>query len=171
MDLSKLKNLSPILDKAVDLSVFKPDEDQRRAKSNFWSFFASGDILPPADISKSVALRYGGDRRVSSWWDLEGFQDWFSNKDEFRQRIEFLADLALDELQLLIRDRQTNGSAKVAAIKLIMEAGKKVSNKGESEKYLDDLVTKMNKQELEKFIRTRTAKLISPTSDDDESPE
>jgi hypothetical protein len=158
LDLSKISNISPVIDKAIDLSVFRPSEDQRRAKSNFWSFFMSGDTLPPDVISLSIAAKYGCDRRMSDWWEEEGFQDWFGNKDEFRQRIELLADLALDELQKIIRDPASGGSARVSAIKLIMEASGKISKKADSPS--EDPLDNMSREELQKFIKTRTARLI-----------
>jgi hypothetical protein len=170
MDLSKIKGLAPVVDRAVDVVVFQPDEPQRRAKSNFWAHFATTDTLPPDHVSLATALKFGGDRRISQWWDLPGFQDWFSNKDEFRQRVEFLADLALDELYGIIKDKEFNGSAKVAAIKMLMEMGKKLSSKSaDKDQYLDEKVSQMSKEELEKFIRSRTAKLLQPEQDKDNS--
>ena len=161
MDLSKLRKLTSVIEKQIDLSVFRANEDQRRAKSNFWSFFMSGDALPPQNIDFATAARYGCDRRMSDWWDLEGFQDWFQNKDEFRQRVEFISDLALDELQLLIRDKMTNASAKVAAIKMVMELGSKLASKS-NDKVLDEDLNNMSKQDLEKFIQDRVAILPVP---------
>ena len=161
MDLTRIRNQ---LGKATDVVSFSPTEPQRRAKSNFWSFFASGEALPPTSVDLATAVKYAGDKRVSEWWALEGFADWFSNKDEFRQRVEFLADLALDELYHLIRDPETQATAKVAAIRMIMDVGKKVSQKASTEEtVVGEKITKMNKEELEAYIRDKMDKLLVET--------
>jgi len=161
MDLTRLRNQ---LGKAADVVSFSPTEAQRRAKSNFWSFFASGEAFPPTSVDLATAVKYAGDKRVSEWWALEGFADWFSNKDEFRQRVEFLADLALDELYHLIRDPETQATAKVAAIRMIMDVGKKVSQKASTEEtVVGEKITKMNKEELEAYIRDKMDKLLVET--------
>lgn len=161
MDLTRIRNQ---LGKATDVVSFSPTEPQRRAKSNFWSFFASGEALPPNNVDLATAVKYAGDKRVSEWWALEGFADWFSNKDEFRQRVEFLADLALDELYHLIRDPETQATAKVAAIRMIMDVGKKVSQKASTEEtVVGEKITKMNKEELEAYIRDKMDKLLVET--------
>lgn len=157
MDLTRLKNQ---LGKAADVVSFSPNEAQRRAKSNFWSFFASGEALPPTQVDLAIATKYAGDRRISEWWQLEGFADWFANKDEFRQRVEFLADLALDELYRLIKNSDTQATAKVAAIRMIMDVGKKISQKAPSEEsQVGEKIASMDKKELEEYIKSRLSKL------------
>lgn len=164
MDLTKLRNQ---LGKAADVVSFSPTEAQRRAKSNFWSFFASGEALPPTQVDLATATKYAGDKRVSEWWSLEGFADWFANRDEFRQRVEFLADLALDELYKLIKDSETQATAKVAAIRMIMDVGKKISQKAPTEEsVVGEKIASMDKKELEEYIKSRLSKLsIEPENE------
>lgn len=167
MDLTKLRNP---LEKATDVVSFSPSEAQRRAKSNFWSFFASGEALPPTQIDLSIASKYAGDKRIAEWWTLEGFTDWFSNKDEFRQRVEFLADLALDELYQLLRNPNTQATAKVAAIRMIMDVGKKISQKAPTEdSVMGEKIASMDKKQLEDYIKSRLSKLS--LTDIDEQPQ
>jgi hypothetical protein len=168
VDLTRLRNQ---LGKAVDVVSFTPTEVQRRAKSNFWSFFASGEALPPTQVDLAIATKYAGDKRITEWWQLEGFPEWFANRDEFRQRVEFLADLALDELYHLIRDPETQATAKVAAIRMIMDVGKKLSQKSPNE---DDSVAgkiaEMNQKQLEEYIKSRLTKLSLTDNEDQPQP-
>lgn len=168
MDLTKIRNQ---LGKATDVVSFSPTEAQRRAKSNFWSFFASGEALPPTNVDLTIATKYAGDRRVAEWWQLEGFADWFANRDEFRQRVEFLADLALDELYHLIRDPDTQATAKVAAIRMIMDVGKKLAQKTPNEdESIAGKISEMNQKQLEEYIKSRLIKLSLENDDNQPQP-
>jgi hypothetical protein len=164
MDLDRIKQA---LAKSNDVMEFSPSEAHRRAKSNFWSYFAAGESLPPTSVDVLLATKYAGDRRVSEWWYLDGFQAWFSNKDEFRQRVEFLADLALDELYLLIKSPNTAAPAKVAAIRMIMDVGQKLAAKGPKEETAENKIGRMSKEELESFIRAGVSKLLPDDSEED----
>lgn len=153
---SKLKELSARAEKAVDLVTFSPDDAHRRARSNFWSHFSEPGSLPPDSIDLATALRYSGDSRVSEWWSLPGFQDWFSNRQDFRQKVEVLAELALDELRKLMVDPSINPSARVAALGMVLKLGKKLDSGNTSESTSgDSKIDKMNKAELEEYIRGR----------------
>lgn len=166
MDLTKLHSK---LNKAADVVSFSPTEAQRRAKSNFWSFFASGEALPPTIVDLAIATKYAGDKRIGEWWQLEGFAEWFANKDEFRQRVEFLADLALDELYQLIRNPGTQATAKVAAIRMIMDVGKKISQKTPTEDSLvGEKIASMDKKQLEDYIKSRLSKLSLENVEEDQ---
>ena len=83
-----------------------------------------------------------------------------SNKDEFKQRIEFLADLALDQLYGMIKDPETGAASKVAAIRMIMDVGQKMAAKAPKEDPIETKIAKMSKAELEAFIKAGVAKLI-----------
>lgn len=169
MDLTRLKSQ---LGKAGDIASFQPTEAQREAKARFWSYFASGDVLPPSDVSLAIASKYGSDKRISEWWNLQGFPEWFANKDEFRQRVEFLANLALDELYQMIRNPGTQATAKVAAIRMIMDVGKKISQKAPTEETaVSEKIASMGKDELEAYIRSMQTKLkLDEESDSDSVP-
>lgn len=159
IDIQKIKNRM-LEDRAVDNLVFRPELDHQRCKSAFWSHFATNGLLVPPVIDLPLALKFGGDRRVSKWWDLSGFPEWFSNQDEFRQRLEFLANHSLDKLEALLSDEKANANAKVAAIKLIMELSKKVPSKSDSEQFLDKKISGMGKKELEDYIRSSMGRIV-----------
>ena len=157
MDILKIK---AALSKAVDVVEFTPSESHRRAKSNFWSYFSSNDSLPPTSVTLDLASKYCGDRRITEWWSSVGFEAWFSNRDEFKQRVEFLADLALDQLYSLLKDPETGAASKVAAIRMIMDVGQKMAAKAPKEDTIETKIAKMSKAELETFIRAGVSKLL-----------
>lgn len=154
--------LNRLLSQTRDLSIFQPDNDQRRAKSNFWTYFASEEGVPlPPTPDLALALRFGADSRITKWWPLPGFQDWFLNRDEFRQRMEYLSNLCLDQLETIVTTNSSANSDKLNAIKLIMQVARKTPSPGDSaaEKFADDKIGKMGRPELEEFIR-RNIKLV-----------
>lgn len=161
-DLSDISRVLVKMEQVKDINVFSPAVEHRRAKSTFWSYFATSDELPPEDISLSIALKYSADRRVSQWWDLPGFQDWFSNKDEFRQRMEYLSNLALDRLEAILVDSKGQAASQVAAAKLIMEVSRKMPSKASEEQFVDEKIHLMDKKQLEEYISRGMRLLPSP---------
>lgn len=166
--------LNRLLSGTRDLSIFQPDDAQRRAKSNFWTYFATeeGVTLPPTP-DLALALRFGADSRITRWWILPGFQDWFLNREEFKQRMEYLSNLCLDQLETILTTTSSANSDKLNAIKLIMQVARKTptSSDPDTTKYADDKIGKMGRVELEEFIR-RNIRIVgdSPESNVDNTP-
>lgn len=159
-----------ILEIAANEMTYLPTPEQRKAKSAFWARFNENPICEPQDISLSIALRFVADGRLSKWWPQDGFKEWFRNRDEFRQRLEYLANLGLDRLEAILADPKANPSAQVNAVKLLMEAARKMPSKTAVEQYLDEKIGQMDKKQLEEFIRARTPKLVAaPTEQDTNS--
>lgn len=157
---NKKKPTAPeILEIAASEMTYLPSPEQRRAKSAFWTRFNDNPICAPADISLPLALRYINDERLTRWWPQAGFADWFRNADEFRQRIEYLVHLSLDTLENVLVDQAAQASAKVNAAKLLMEVAQKMPKRAVTE-MLDDAIAKMDRKQLEEYVRART-KLVS----------
>ncbi len=144
----------------LEVTVFSPTREMQQAKANYWSFFLTGDVsVSPRDTLES-AQRYGRDSRIKEWWSKPGFRQWFSNKDEFRQRAEFLANNSLMHLEYILNDEKSKGSEKVAAIKLIMELSGKLKKADSAEQFADAKIAQMGREELEEFIRNKSRTLI-----------
>jgi len=140
--------------------TYLPIPEQRKAKSAFWARFNENPTCEPQDITRELAIRLSGDNRITKWWGQDGFREWFRNRDEFRQRMEYLASLALDRLEALLCDPKANPSAQVNAAKLIMEVARKTPSKQAVERYLDEQIGQMDKKQLEDYIRKHTASLL-----------
>lgn len=166
------KKLLSVLSTAPELVIFQPTADQRKAKSNFWSYWAEGGAEVPPTVSLATAVRFGGDKRISLWWDTPEFQEWFTNKDEFRQRLEYLSHLVLDTFEKVLTDPASHAGAKVQAGKTILEAAKKMPRGKDEERYADEKISRMDRRQLEEFIRNNLTLLppqeevltVSPSS-------
>lgn len=148
-----------ILEIATSELTYLPTPEQRKAKSAFWARFNENPICDPSQISLSIALRFAGDNRISRWWPQTGFREWFQNSDEFRQRLEYLANLALDSIEHILADPRAQASAKVTAAKLVMEVARKMPPKHQAEKYADEKIGEMDRKQLEEFISRRISLL------------
>ena len=158
--------IARLLESGIQDLVFIPVPSHRRVKSAFWASINENPILDPASdgISLSMALQITGDTRLNKWWHLPGFVEWFVNKDEFRQRVEYLANLALDVAEEILLDRDSNPNARVNMTKLVIEVANKLpKNNKDDSKFLDARIASMSKEELEDFIR-KQSKLLMPAS-------
>lgn len=148
-----LKSVTDTLEIVADELTYLPSPEQRKAKSAFWAKFNDNPLCDPEDISLAISKQFCSDRRLDNWWKFEGFKEWFRNKDEFRQRMEYLAQLSLDALESILADPKAQGSAKVNAAKLIMEVSRKMPQKSLQEQFLDEKVSQMTKPQLEQYIK------------------
>lgn len=163
-DINKL--LQMVISTTADVAIFHPTDEQRASKSQFWTRIADSGIQLPPDLDITTAVKFADDRRLTSWWTTPGFPQWFANSQEFRERMEFLANLALDQLQDIISSPSVAASAKTPAIKMIMEiAGKMPKQKSESESE-DEIISKMSKTELEDYINKKMPVLVPKKKDE-----
>lgn len=161
-DINKL--LRAVISTTQDVAVFLPSDNQRACKSQFWTRIAESGIQLPPELDLATASRYTSDPRIQAWWSAPNFSQWFSNSQEFRERMEFLANIAIDELQSLIQSAGTQASAKTAAIKMVMEiAGKMPKQKADAESE-DDVIARMSKTELEEYISKKMPVLVRASS-------
>ncbi len=141
--------------------TYIPSGEQRKSKSAFWARFNDNPLCEPQDITLAIALQFCNDERLTKWWPQDGFKEWFRNRDEFRQRVEYLVHQALDSLEYVLVDPKAQASAKVNAAKLLMEVARKMPQKNQAEQFLDEKISSMSRKELEEYIKSRTPKLIS----------
>lgn len=154
-----LQEINKILAAAQTDLVFAPTPDMRRAKAAFWSRVADAPALDGGPVTLAAAQQVGSDKRLTKWWTLPGFQEWFQNKEEFRERMEYLADIALDALEQVLTDPDANPSAKVNSAKLVLEAASKMPRK-EAEAPTSRLES-MSRGELEDYVRRNLKYLAS----------
>lgn len=157
----------PVIDLVEDLD-FIPSKEQRQLKAAFWSSQMENPLIDPEEELSLEAVKRGcRDRRLNSWWKNKGFRDWFQNREEFRQRVEYVAQLALDTIEEVLMDRDANPSARVNAAKLAIEVANKLPpRKIEKASYLDEEVNRMDEKELTEFIKRRSPKLIQSNEGD-----
>lgn len=162
MSSSHLKNISRVLAAASQEVVFAPTPEMRRAKAAFWASLEdtpSGDLADTMTLAAATSL--GADKKLSRWWNIPGFADWWQNKEEFKQRLEYIAQLALDALEGVLLDPDANPTAKVSSAKLVLEAANKMP-KRQAEDSVEQKLAGMSRNELEEYVRTRM-KYLTPS--------
>lgn len=137
------------LEQIKDDLVFLPSPVHRRAKTKFWTRYM--DLDTGTKVNLAQALQLTGEPSLAKWWNLPGFQDWFLNKEEARERLEYLWYLGMDAIEDIFLDPDANHNAKVQALKIIANlAGKEPTR---TEKYADESIQKMDKDKLRAYIK------------------
>lgn len=153
----------------IDDLIFAPTPDQRSVKAAFWAKYANAPLMDTSKITAAYVHKLIPDSRLPRWWSLYGFKEWFLNEDEFRQRIEYIAHLALDAMEAILTDPDANHSARVNAAKLALEAANKMPQKWQKTLYLDDSIQKMDQAQLEQFIRQKSMGMIEQPVNEESS--
>lgn len=158
-----LNNLTRVLAAAAQDVTFLPTPDMRRAKAAFWASLADHPLGDGNEVfTLAAAKELGADSRLSRWWAVPGFADWWQNKQEFKQRLEYLAQLSLDSLEEVLSNPDASSAAKINAAKLVMEAANKMPKKTQTEDNLEAKIASMSRGELEDFVRARVKYLTPP---------
>lgn len=152
----------------VEDITFLPSPEQRKAKAAFWASYSENPLVGLDVLTVSDAVTLSRDRRVRSWWSLPSFREWFLNQDEFRQRLEYLANLALDTAESILLDTKAHPSARANMVKLVIEAAGRMPNKFAKEKYIDERIGSMDRKQLEEYIR-RASRYIPSTPQQEEA--
>lgn len=161
-------NIKSLIDRTqtkYSSNTFNPQDAHRRAKSAFWAHFFQSGTLPPANIDIAVAVRFSGFSEVSEWWSIPGFPEWFQNGEEFRQRVEYVSNLALDVLYTVLSDGAARTGDKLAAAKMALEIASKFPKSAPKEQYADEQIAGMSTKELEEFIGRKLKVINISTSD------
>jgi hypothetical protein len=146
--MSNLSNIAAL----VEDMVYVPTPTQRQVKAAYWAVWGDNPTTDSNSITLAAVMQITNDGRVSKWWSQPGFREWFTNRDEFRQRTEYLAHIALDTLEQLLVDPDANASARVNAAKLLLEATDKMPRKYAKEKLLDERINRMGPHELQQWL-------------------
>lgn len=155
-----LKDINKLLEAAQSDLVFVPTPDMRRVKAAFWNKLSNNfNLIDMSQMTLAAVQQIEKDRRLIKWWSLPGFSDWFQNKEEFKERLEYLADLALDALEQVLNDPNASPGARVSCAKLVLEATSKMPTK--VEEMAPSRLEKMSRGELEEYVR-HNLKYLSP---------
>lgn len=150
---------------ATEELIFSPREGHRKVKAAFWAVVADNPIHSPESLTAEQLVRITGEGRARKYLTEPGFREWLLNRDEFRQKLEYVAQLALDRLEIILTDEDEHSSAQVAAAKLILEAASKMPKRNQTEpQYADARIQEMGKKELAEYIRRNLAVLPSVAS-------
>ena len=105
---------------------------------------------------------------------MYGFKEWFLNEEEFAQKALALAHLALGSLEEVLTNPDANPSARVKAAKLAIEVANKMPQRWQKTVYLDDQIHKMDRAQLESFLRSKgmaQEKTLGSKEEENENPD
>ena len=134
--------------------IFIPSAEQRRLKAAFWYTYSQGPTVDSDKITAACVSDILKTSAVEKWWSDPEFKDWFRNKDSFRQRAEYQAEMAQD----IIEEIMINGkkdSDRLNAAKVAIDIAGKVRKTQPIIKLLDASVNDMEEKELDEFIAKR----------------
>lgn len=155
-----VKNISKALGDALDDITFEPNPEMRKLKATFWTQYSTNPMMSKDKVTMAAIQEATNDTRIRSWWAIDGFKDWFCNKDEWRQKQEYLAGLAQDCAEKILLDPRANPNAKVALIKFITESVGKAEARIRETKMLDAQVHDMSPEQLQEFLMKNGVRLI-----------
>lgn len=145
------------LGELADAVIYTPNATAKKLKAKFWARYNPGllgipDVIPVSEIAEVTK-----DGRVDKLWLQPGFQDWFLNKDENRERLEYLFTLAMDAAEDMLTNPDIQPSARVNAIKVVAELANKFPSRYQQERFTDDEINKMSELQLKAWLEKRGA--------------
>lgn len=138
---------------ALQSIEFIPSDRQRQAKAAFWSIASESPVFDPQGVSLSQVRQWVSDPEIVRWWPTPGFQDWFLNRDELRQRIEWAVHRGLDAVMDVFDDTEAPAMAKIRAFEIVSKLAGKEPAKRQVTEYADKDIQKMSEQELRNYLQ------------------
>ncbi len=152
------------LDLVEDFVLWEPTSGQKKAKARLLVALEDNPVASLEQLTCEQASRLGK-YDFRTYWSQPGFRNWLTNATEFRQRVEHLANKALDAAEeILDSDDPRMAGAKVSVIAKVTELAAKLPKQNDS-RMLDAVVANMGKKELEQFIRDNLEKTQLPIAD------
>lgn len=124
-------------------------------KARFWQRAADDPMLDAQNAPLDTIRKLTGSEAVGKWFQIPGFREWFLNKDEHREKLEYLFGLALDAAeQILVNQDPKAQSARVNVIKVLSELAGKFPTKNAAPKdSLSSAINQMDKIQLEAYLQ------------------
>jgi hypothetical protein len=160
-----IRNASKTLESAVDL-IYMPTDLEKRAKAEFWVKFSQGPARSTDKVTAASVAQVLGRTTMNKSWSLPGFKDWFLNKDEFRQGVEYLQMHALQTMRDLLHDDKSDIRHKAA--KTILELGEKFSPKKPEVIVADAKIQKMTAEDLKDYLKDNKEAILALMDGDDD---
>ncbi len=150
----------------ADVVFTNPDSAQRKAKAKFWQRIADNPMIDTSNLTSEIVAKYCGDKRIHSWWCVGGFQDWFSNQQEYMEKLRYAQLLSIDIITEVMESSHASDTSKLVAAKMVGDITLKLAEMESGKKSKGSGVDGMNLAQLKEFIQKSTGKLTAaPLSD------
>jgi hypothetical protein len=135
----------------TDGLLFKPTGPMRTLKAKFIVRTQDNPLIDFDSMTQRDQINLVGHKQlVDSNWSRPGFKEWLFNREEGKEKLEELFDMALDSVrQVLLSEDVKTASAKVNILKVLGDLLDKFPKPGQSHK---DPMANLSKEELEKFL-------------------
>jgi len=135
--------------------MFKPIKRMRQAKARFHNKVGISPLEEPENMSIAKVAQLCGCNAYREWNSLEGFRDWFFNRESAKDLLMAASEEAVYKLWELVSaesGKLFTPTAQVNAAKTLLEYGGFAPPKTKSVVFSDDAINKMSEAELTKFI-------------------
>jgi hypothetical protein len=167
------------LTELTDKILFSPTARHKQLKARFWARYQPSPFLPSPDKMTALEIsKICDSSTIRDSWYIDGFKEWFLNKEEARERLEYLFMKSLDTAEAILDDPAAQASAKVNLIKVLSELSNKFPSRY-AEKFADDDIGKMTEQQLKAYLERKGINVSvsevleispSPLSDEEQEP-
>ena len=142
--------------------IFTPTSVMSRVKAQFWTRFEPGPLASVDNITLAIAKEVTKSATIKKWWSQPGFPEWFSNRQEEKERLKYLFNKSLDSLEQILDNPDANPNAKANIIKMLAEMNGYMGKKTET-KFADEEIGKMSEGQLKQYLRKKGVKLVEET--------
>jgi hypothetical protein len=104
---------------AVEELSYEPSASDRKAKAAFWALARGSKLIDLGNITLSDVRRLIPHTSIISKWGDQAFRSWFTNDQEWRQRVEYMLQLALSSIEEVLVDANATPTAKVRAFEVL----------------------------------------------------
>ncbi len=164
------EKISPQQTKSLSEKViFEPTSSQAKLKARFWTRFQPGPLVSPSNITMTTALEVTGSAQMRKWWHEPGFVEWFTNREEERERLKYLFHKGLNTIENILDNPEANANAKANIIKMLAEMNGYLGKKP-VEKFADEDINKMSEAQLKAFLEKHGVTFVQENVIDASSP-
>lgn len=133
----------------IQQSQFTPSGRQVRARNKFYS---QANVTGTEIDSAAQSLELGAPARISDWWAIPGFAEWWCSPTWEREESHRLLISAMHRVSEVLRD-EDDSARLLAAAREAREIYTKLNGPEQKEKYMDSEIGEMGPEELKEFIK------------------
>ncbi len=146
--------------------VFIPDSAHRRAKSKFWHRISDNPHVDTSNLDSAIVAKFCGDQRIHSWWNLPGFQEWFSNQQEYLEKLSYAQMRSIEVITEVLDSGHASDTSKLVAAKMVGDITLRLAEIQGATKSRSGAIEGMSLEQLREFISRSAGRIVSaPTSD------
>lgn len=146
-----------LLEQVVAAAAFIPSNRQIRARGEFHKRNPPGTI--PPNLSVDQMPDYGAPAAIQKWWGTPGFSEWWTSPQWEIEESQRLLLQSMQRVSEILRDEE-NPATVIAAAREAREIYTKL-NAAQVQKFSDEEIGKMDRTQLEEYIRRKTAAVSS----------